>query len=149
MREDSGASSPQIDKVLAAIIGNALKAITDEQLQKIYKTGYWDRCKCDQLENGVDYVVFDQAVNSGPSRSAKWLQKAIGTAVDGGIGPNTITAANASKLACAQALRAPPPSISSRSWADPDTPGMSDGPMKSLRYWKSETPQLVRRDRFA
>ncbi|MBT8421007.1 MAG: peptidoglycan-binding protein [Gammaproteobacteria bacterium] len=70
-----------------------LKAITDEQLQHIYKTGYWDKCHCDDLPDGMDYVVFDQAVNSGPGRSAKWLQQVIGVPADGGIGPQTIEAA--------------------------------------------------------
>jgi lysozyme family protein len=70
-----------------------LRAITDEQIQEVYKSGYWDKCKCDDLPAGVDYVVFDQAVNSGPGRSAKWLQAAIGTTVDGGIGPQTVAAA--------------------------------------------------------
>jgi lysozyme family protein len=41
----------------------------------------------------VDYAVFDQAVNSGPGRSARWLQQVIGTTVDGGIGPQTLLAA--------------------------------------------------------
>ena len=69
-----------------------LRAITDEQLAHIYKTGYWDKCQCDELPEGVDYVIFDQAVNSGPGRSVKWLQAAIGVTVDGGIGPQTIAA---------------------------------------------------------
>lgn len=70
-----------------------LRAITDEQVAHIYRTGYWDKCKCAELPSGVDYVVFDQAVNSGPGRSAKWLQSVIGVAVDGGIGPQTLAAA--------------------------------------------------------
>ena len=78
----------------AAMTTADLKAITDDQLQDLYKTDYWDKCKCDALPDGVDYVVFDQAVNSGPRRSAKWLQAVIGVAVDGGIGPNTIAAAS-------------------------------------------------------
>lgn len=69
-----------------------LKAITDKQLEKIYKKGYWDKCRCDELPTGVDYVVFDQAVNSGTGRSAKWLQAAVGERVDGGIGDKTVTA---------------------------------------------------------
>ena len=72
-----------------------LRNITDEQVQHIYKTGYWDKCKCDDLPDGVDYVVFDQAVNSGAGRSAKWLQAAVGADVDGAIGPQTIAATNA------------------------------------------------------
>jgi lysozyme family protein len=67
-----------------------LQAITDEQLEHIYKTGYWNKCRCDDLPNGVDYVVFDQAVNTGPGRSAKWLQAVVGATVDGVIGPLTI-----------------------------------------------------------
>jgi len=69
-----------------------LKAITDDQLQDVYKSGYWDKCRCDDLPDGVDYVVFDQAVNSGPGQSAKWLQGVVGVTVDGGIGPQTIAA---------------------------------------------------------
>ena len=67
-----------------------LKAITDEQLGEVYETGYWNKCRCNDLPDGVDYVVFDQAVNSGPGRSARWLQNAVGATVDGGVGPLTI-----------------------------------------------------------
>jgi lysozyme family protein len=67
-----------------------LRNISDAELEAIYKKGYWDRCKCDQLPSGVDYAVFDSAVNSGPGRGAKWLQGAIGAVQDGGIGPNTL-----------------------------------------------------------
>ena len=67
-----------------------LRNITDKQLQKIYKEGYWDKCNCDKLPKGIDYAVFDAAVNSGPSRSAKWLQFAVGAKQDGGIGPITL-----------------------------------------------------------
>ncbi len=70
-----------------------LRAITATQVEHIYKTGYWDKCQCDELPDGVDYVVFDQAVNSGPGQSAKWLQAAVGVAVDGAIGPQSLAAA--------------------------------------------------------
>lgn len=70
-----------------------LRAITDAQVSHIYQTGYWDTCQCDALPSGVDYVVFDQAVNSGPAQSAKWLQAAVGVPVDGAIGPQTLEAA--------------------------------------------------------
>ena len=40
-------------------------------------------------------MAFDAAVNSGPSRGAKWLQQALGVTVDGKIGPQTIAAAQA------------------------------------------------------
>lgn len=68
-----------------------LKNITDDQLSQIYRTGYWDKCRCDTLPSGVDFAVFDGAVNSGPGRSAVWLQAAVGAVRDGGIGPNTLS----------------------------------------------------------
>ena len=48
--------------------------------------------KCDDLPRGLDLCVFDFGVNAGTGRSAKYLQRLIGTTVDGGIGPNTIRA---------------------------------------------------------
>ena len=63
-----------------------------EDVAPIYQKNYWDRCKCDDLPSGFDLCVFDFAVNAGPSRSAKFLQRLIGTTVDGGIGPNTLKA---------------------------------------------------------
>ncbi len=68
-----------------------LRNITDEELGQIYRSGYWSKCRCDDLPSGVDYAVFDAAVNSGPGRGAKWLQAAVGATQDGGIGPNTLS----------------------------------------------------------
>ena len=70
-----------------------LRAISDEQVGHIYRTGYWQKCRCDDLPDGIDYTVFDQAVNSGPRRSARWLQAAIGVAEDGLLGPQSLAAA--------------------------------------------------------
>lgn len=70
-----------------------LKNIPDEHVQMIYKNGYWDRIKGDELPSGVDFSTFDWAVNSGPGRAAKALQKAVMVAQDGAIGPMTLGAA--------------------------------------------------------
>lgn len=67
-----------------------LRNITESELQQIYRTGYWNKCKCDDLPSGIDYTVFDAAVNSGPGRGAKWLQMAVGATPDGGIGLLTL-----------------------------------------------------------
>jgi lysozyme family protein len=67
-----------------------LQNITDAELGEIYRSGYWDKCRCDDLPSGVDYAVFDGAVNSGPGRSAKWLQADVGAKQDGGIGDKTL-----------------------------------------------------------
>lgn len=69
-----------------------LKAISDDELHTIYREGYWNKCLCDELPAGIDYALFDSAVNSGPARGAKWLQAAVGATQDGGIGPKTLAA---------------------------------------------------------
>jgi len=51
--------------------------------------------KGDNLPEGVDYAVFDLAVNSGTGRAAKTLQQALGVTADGQIGPATIAACKA------------------------------------------------------
>lgn len=69
-----------------------LRAITDDQLQAIYRT-YWAEVRGDDLPAGMDLVAFDAAVNSGASRGARWLQEALGVSADGKVGPNTVRAA--------------------------------------------------------
>lgn len=69
-----------------------LRNISDEHLKTIYKTRYWDAVRGDELPSGVDFVVFDMAVNSGPGRAAKVLQSAVGATPDGFIGPKTLSA---------------------------------------------------------
>ena len=72
-----------------------MRALTPELVTPLYKARYWDSCKCDDLPRGVDYAVFDSAVNMGPGRAAKLLQAALGVTADGAIGRATIAAATA------------------------------------------------------
>ena len=67
-----------------------MKDLLVEDVAPIYKKGYWDKMKGDDLPGGLDLCVFDFGVNAGPGRAAKFLQSMIGTTVDGGIGPNTL-----------------------------------------------------------
>jgi len=67
-----------------------MRGLTPEIVAPFYKTRYWDACKCDELPLGVDYAVFDFAVNAGVSRASKTMQAALGTAADGIVGPATI-----------------------------------------------------------
>lgn len=69
-----------------------LKRLTVDQAAIVYKRYYWDAVLGDMLPGGVDYAVFDFAVNSGPSRAIKYLQRAVGAAQDGRIGPQTLEA---------------------------------------------------------
>ena len=67
-----------------------MRALTPEVVGPFYKSHYWDKCHCDDLPAGVDAVVFDAAVNSGPGNAAKWLQHSVGVNADGAIGPHTL-----------------------------------------------------------
>lgn len=47
------------------------------EVSEIYHDQYWKVAKCDELPSGVDLVVFDISVNSGPKRAYKILQAAL------------------------------------------------------------------------
>jgi lysozyme family protein len=77
----------------------SVKLMTAPERDAIYRRQYWDAVKGDKLPAGVDYVVFDGAVNSGPKQAVKWLQRALGSAyrgqIDGVIGLATFAALEA------------------------------------------------------
>ena len=73
----------------------SLKALTVADVAPIYKAKYWDAARCDDLPDGVDYAVFDLAVNSGVSRACRYLQRCAGVKQDGVVGPKTLAAVNA------------------------------------------------------
>lgn len=70
-----------------------LRGISDAEVATVYRRFYWDAVLGAELPDGIDYAVFDFAVNSGPGRAAKYLQAAAGAAQDGQIGPVTLAAA--------------------------------------------------------
>ena len=69
-----------------------MRDLTPADVGPIYKKNYWDRVKGDDLPSGVDWCAFDWAVNSGSGRPAKAIQRAVGAAADGAIGPMTLKA---------------------------------------------------------
>lgn len=69
-----------------------LRALTRTQAGKVYRGQYWNAVCGDDLPSGLDYAVFDYAVNSGPTRAAKALQRIVGATPDGKIGPATLAA---------------------------------------------------------
>jgi lysozyme family protein len=75
-----------------------IKNLTVADITPFYRKRYWDACRCDWLDSGLDYVVFDIAVNSGPRRAGIFLQNAVGAVADGRIGPATLSAVEHSTL---------------------------------------------------
>jgi lysozyme family protein len=72
-----------------------VRAMTVDQAKTIYRVRYWDACACDDLPAGVDDTVFDYGVNSGIGRAKKVLQRVVGVAADGVLGPDTMREVNA------------------------------------------------------
>src|SRR5690606_37798840 len=62
------------------------------EVRAIYRRQYWDLVRGDDLPSGLDYAVFDYAVNSGPGRAVKVLQRVLGVTVDGAHRVNTLNA---------------------------------------------------------
>lgn len=73
----------------------SVRYIADDEVGAIYQKQYWKLVRGDSLPAGLDYAVFDFAVNSGVSRANKYLQRLIGLTgddVDGLIGNQTLAA---------------------------------------------------------
>jgi lysozyme family protein len=68
-----------------------MRALTPALVAPLYKRKYFDACRANELVLGLDYAVFDCAVNSGVGRAVKLLQSCVGATPDGGYG--SITAA--------------------------------------------------------
>ena len=80
------------DYIGRAVADGEMKSLTKDVVQPFYKKMYWDKVRGDELPSGLDYAVFDFAVNAGPGRAAKFLQQAVGVTADGAIGPGTMAA---------------------------------------------------------
>ena len=65
-----------------------MRNLTPLMVGPLYKRKYWDGL-CDDLVSGLDYAVFDVAVNSGRGRAIKLLQSCVGATTDGGYGSIT------------------------------------------------------------
>lgn len=86
-----------------ALPKSQVRELTRREVGRIYRARYWDAVSGDLLPSGVDYAVFDYAVNSGVSRAARALQRVVGARVDGIIGPQTRAAV--AKLESASIIR--------------------------------------------
>lgn len=61
---------------------------SEAEVEEIYKGEYWQPL-CPTMPAGIDLMYFSMAVNAGPYRAAVILQRALGVAADGRIGPVT------------------------------------------------------------
>lgn len=91
-KDPGGATRWGVTERVARATGYAghMRDLPVELAKAIYRRDYWDAVRADDLPEGVRYAVFDAAVNSGVKQAAKWLQRAVGAADDGVIGPQTL-----------------------------------------------------------
>lgn len=69
-----------------------IRTLSRQQATAIYRDRYWKRVAGDELPPGVDLCIYDFGVNSGPDRSVKSLQTALGLKADGWVGELTLSA---------------------------------------------------------
>jgi lysozyme family protein len=72
-----------------------VREIERRELEAIYRQNYWRAVRGDELPPGVDLVVWDFGVNSGPGRAIRALQACVGVTVDGHLGAGTLAAVRA------------------------------------------------------
>ena len=75
------------------VTGNLIYASRD-QLALVLHTMFWKVVSGDVLPAGVDLAVFNFGMVAGPGRALQWLQRTVGTAPDGIVGPHTLAAVN-------------------------------------------------------
>jgi len=71
-----------------------IRGLTLAEAKAIYRRDFWDRAQLDKLHPDLAFDIFDGAVNSGIGQSIRWLQRAIGVADDGVVGPLTLAQIN-------------------------------------------------------
>jgi hypothetical protein len=96
--DPGGATNFGITKrTLEAYLGTAVtvedvRTMSSSTAIAIYRANYWNQMRCGDLPAGVDMMVFDYGVNSGPAVAIKALQALVRVAQDGAIGPRTLGA---------------------------------------------------------
>jgi lysozyme family protein len=77
-----------------------LRAISDQNLQVIYRQDFWAPINGDSLASGVDLATFDASVNSGVGRGKQWLNASLG-----GSNAETVKRICAKRLGFMQSLK--------------------------------------------
>lgn len=84
--------TPASHRGLKSVTADQVKGISRKKAVDIYQRSFWLQCGGDLLPPGLDYAISDFAVNSGPARAVKSLQKVVGACKDGHIGEQTLAA---------------------------------------------------------
>ena len=90
--DPGGATNFGITQAVARAHGyqGDMQDFTQDAASAIYRSDYWNACKCDSLAWPLSLYVFDCAVNQGPGTAIRVLQHSLGTVEDGIIGSMTL-----------------------------------------------------------
>lgn len=69
-----------------------IRNLTLAQAKAIYLQDFWIKAACDELPSGLDYMVFDMAINHGVAGAGRIVQTALGVKADGVLGPVSLKA---------------------------------------------------------
>ncbi|MGB4817554.1 MAG: glycosyl hydrolase 108 family protein, partial [Saprospiraceae bacterium] len=69
-----------------------IKDLTREQAIALYHRDFWNKIGGESFPTSIGFQLMDFAINSGPSTALRALQRAVGVADDGHIGPFTLAA---------------------------------------------------------
>lgn len=71
-----------------------IKILSRETAIALYKKDYWDKLNLESLPSKIRLIVFDAAVNQGPTAAVKFLQGVARTDQDGVLGRITMSEIN-------------------------------------------------------
>lgn len=66
-----------------------IRNLTLARAKQLYHRDFWLRVGGDELHPAIAYQLFDATINHGPGNSIRMLQRAVGVADDGHLGPIT------------------------------------------------------------
>lgn len=72
------------------VTDKTMRELSIVQVAPLYKSKYWMACSAPKLPVGIDYAVFDCAVNNGVGTAVKLFQESLGCVPDGMLGPRTL-----------------------------------------------------------
>jgi lysozyme family protein len=118
----------------------------------IYRTYYWNACRCGDLPKPLDLAVFDAAVHMGTGAASRQVQRALNLlgaepplAEDGIIGPLSVQAAR--ELPESWRIRAARIAVAVRSAALLDIASRSAPQRKFLIGWMNRLDRVLERSR--
>lgn len=68
-----------------------MRSMDQTVAKTIYRAQFW-LPEFNDMSYELAFTIFDGAVNSGPGQAVRWLQRAVGVADDGKLGPVTLAA---------------------------------------------------------